>query len=129
MGQARNIIAVASLCLLLTIFYVECFVVLPNFLEYRSVSYDCVFCLGLFASINVLYNLICMVFTDPSLAKLMLVQRAGRDWSYCLRCETVRPPRAHHCSQCDVCVLRFDHHCTYLGKLPFDLGSVVAIHM
>ncbi|KAL5104087.1 putative palmitoyltransferase ZDHHC24 [Taenia crassiceps] len=129
MGRVRNVTAVASSCLLLAIFYVECFVVLPHFLEYRSTSYDCVLCLGSFASINVLYNLIFLVFTDPSLAKLMLVQRAGRDWSYCLRCETVRPPRAHHCSQCDVCVLRFDHHCTYLAQCVGHANMVYFIRL
>nr|VZI33391.1 unnamed protein product [Spirometra erinaceieuropaei] len=46
----------------------------------------------------------------------MLSNRRGPDWSYCLRCESVRPPRAHHCRRCDVCILRFDHHCTFLGQ-------------
>ncbi|KAH9279919.1 putative palmitoyltransferase ZDHHC24 [Echinococcus granulosus] len=129
MEQARNVIATAFFCLLSTIFYVECFVVAPNFLEYRSSSYYCALCLGFFASTNVLYNLICMVYTDPSLDKLMLIQRSGRDWSYCLRCETVRPPRAHHCSQCDVCVLRFDHHCTYLAQCVGHANMVYFIRL
>nr|CDS25809.1 DHHC zinc finger membrane protein [Hymenolepis microstoma] len=46
----------------------------------------------------------------------MIAQRSGPDWTYCIRCESVRPPRAHHCHQCDVCVIRFDHHCTFLAQ-------------
>ncbi|CAH8553042.1 unnamed protein product [Schistosoma turkestanicum] len=38
------------------------------------------------------------------------------NWTYCLTCQTLRPPRAHHCFDCGVCVLRRDHHCTILGQ-------------
>lgn len=32
------------------------------------------------------------------------------DWTVCTRCETFRPPRAHHCRICKRCIRRMDHH-------------------
>lgn len=35
---------------------------------------------------------------------------------FCPMCVTYKPPRAHHCSRCNFCVLRYDHHCPWLGQ-------------
>ncbi|GIQ83292.1 hypothetical protein KIPB_004593, partial [Kipferlia bialata] len=34
----------------------------------------------------------------------------------CRKCDAVRPERAHHCSLCNKCYLRMDHHCPWVAN-------------
>lgn len=34
----------------------------------------------------------------------------------CEKCNRLRPARAHHCSLCQTCVYRYDHHCPWIGN-------------
>ncbi|KAK8330324.1 hypothetical protein V6Z12_A11G388400 [Gossypium hirsutum] len=44
------------------------------------------------------------------------IKRKGGDLRYCQKCSHFKPPRAHHCRVCKICVLRMDHHCTWINN-------------
>lgn len=35
---------------------------------------------------------------------------------WCKKCNQEKPMRAHHCSVCNVCVLKMDHHCPWINN-------------
>ncbi|XP_044077571.1 palmitoyltransferase ZDHHC20-A-like isoform X2 [Siniperca chuatsi] len=42
---------------------------------------------------------------------------AGGAIRYCDHCQVIKPDRCHHCSTCEMCVLKMDHHCPW-KQLP-----------
>ena len=41
------------------------------------------------------------------------VQNAVR---YCEKCRAIKPDRSHHCSICEDCTLKMDHHCPWINN-------------
>lgn len=40
----------------------------------------------------------------------------ARGIRFCPKCKCIKPDRAHHCSICGQCVLKFDHHCPWVNN-------------
>nr|CAB3267904.1 palmitoyltransferase ZDHHC3 [Phallusia mammillata] len=86
-----------------------------------------------------LYSHTRAVFSDPGIVPLPVVRvdfsdihtqnekshkkDQSEDWTICQRCETYRPPRAHHCKICRRCVRRMDHHCPWVNNCIGELNQ------
>lgn len=71
-------------------------------------------CLHVFFSslcfMNVIGNMLLSILIDPSL------KRSHKNGMYCSICQILRPDGSWHCTTCNVCVERRDHHCLFLSR-------------
>lgn len=67
-------------------------------------------CLASFCFVNIVGNMILSMLIDSS------VKRPHIDGTYCDYCRMMRPAKSWHCRQCNVCILKRDHHCTFIAR-------------
>ncbi|KAK7072850.1 Palmitoyltransferase zdhhc16 [Halocaridina rubra] len=68
--------------------------------------------LGHWLLINVIFHFVMAAKTDPGTPPQgILISEAV---TICKKCIAPKPPRTHHCSVCNRCVLKMDHHCRIL---------------
>lgn len=68
------------------------------------------------------YNLGNVAYRDPGVVKLQLERPQNTSdedqrlqYRWCDRCQIFQPPDGAHCSDCNVCIAGFDHHCVWMG--------------
>uniref|UniRef100_A0A0K0CU28 Palmitoyltransferase n=1 Tax=Angiostrongylus cantonensis TaxID=6313 RepID=A0A0K0CU28_ANGCA len=107
LARLLNVLLVMQLLGLVYSFYVYIYIVCGRFLQspLQATFYLCVYSSLVFMALWSLFS----SFRPPMVISAM-------DFRYCYMCMSLKPDRAHHCSSCGRCVVKFDHHCPWINQ-------------
>ena len=71
---------------------------------------------GQFFFVNVVFHYWKAITLGPGVPPTSDSTRLPQIVSICKKCISPKPPRTHHCSVCDRCHLKMDHHCPWLNN-------------
>ncbi|KAK6527991.1 palmitoyltransferase for Vac8p [Arthrobotrys megalospora] len=52
----------------------------------------------------------------PTHSQSAITVKASGEERFCKKCQCRKPDRTHHCTTCNTCVLKMDHHCPWLAN-------------
>jgi hypothetical protein len=141
MYYASKLLVVIAACLILGLGFSGFAIIVPLISERTPWLYYVHTVLGGFIYLNIIFNYFMAVTTNPGTPTdyIQLTYQhqtaAGyatvgfkpsattsgqdmvlRNYSECKKCRFPKPLRAHHCSLCNSCVMRMDHHCPWLAN-------------
>ncbi|KAK3259885.1 hypothetical protein CYMTET_31134 [Cymbomonas tetramitiformis] len=122
------VLVIVVTCLITSIIVVGVLTTFPVLFSERPVARICHSIITATLSFCTFFNYGQAVFCSSGSPKLLNLrigpsqdgspapQGAYQGFTFCERCQVVRPPRAHHCRVCNTCVLDMDHHCPFIGQ-------------
>lgn len=117
LGPIFVVLVIITLFVYVTIAYV---IGLPFWLEKSYFVTAIALIIGNWLLVNVTFNYLMALTTGPGHPpEKVLIKEVA---SICKKCISPKPPRAHHCSVCNKCILKMDHHCRESHQFCVNCG-------